>query len=267
MSKIEIFCVTNIQSNLLESLKINLAGVGKKKFPKRYLNTRIGKNIQKKEKNYSELTFHYWFWKNKLSSYDDETWIGFCQKRRFWLKEKKTIKTYNDLKKNILQKTPKSWRKYESVICKPINVYNPKTMKLLKRGWKNLIKDPSILYDHKKQSIKLHFDMHHGYGILDKAINVMNNKDKDAFRKYVNTKNKFNPHIMYISKKKILQKWFNDLFNWLYACEKIFGFKKLTGYDKQRLYAFLAERYASFWFKKNSKSISWHWGFYDFKDN
>ena len=57
MSKIEIFCVTNIQSNLLESLKINLAGVGKKKFPKRYLNTKIGKNIQKKRKELFRTNF------------------------------------------------------------------------------------------------------------------------------------------------------------------------------------------------------------------
>ena len=28
----------------------------------------------------------------------------------------------------------------------------------------------------KKQNIKLHFDMHHGYGILDKAINHLNKK-------------------------------------------------------------------------------------------
>ena len=28
------------------------------------------KNIQKKEKYYSELTFHFWFWKNKLKKYN-----------------------------------------------------------------------------------------------------------------------------------------------------------------------------------------------------
>ena len=53
---------------------------------------------------------------------------------------------------------------------------------------------------------------------------------------------------MVISKKKILNKWFKDLFNWLFNCEKIFGFKNLKGYDQQRLYAFLAERYLSYGF-------------------
>ena len=266
MSKIKIFCVTNVESNLLENLDLTLAGVGKKSFSKKYINIKNRQNIQKKERNYSELTFHYWFWKNKLSSYDNKTWIGFCQKRRFWLKKRTKIKTIEDLQKKILKKIPKQWMKYESVICKSIDVSNPKKMKILKRGWKNLVKDPSIFYDSSKQNIKLHFDMHHGHGVLDKAINELKGKEKKEFRKYVNENSKFNPNIMYISKKFFLQKWFKDLFNWLFKCEKIFGLKKLKGYDQARLYAYLAERYASFWFKKNTKTIQWHWTFFDTKN-
>ena len=47
-----------------------------------------------------------------------------------------------------------------------------------------------------------------------------------------------------------MNRWYEDLFEWLFECEKIFGFKSLQGYDTTRLYAFLAERYLSFWFKK-----------------
>ena len=264
MNKIQIFCVSDIESSLLEKLDLTLVGVGKKKFSKKYISIKNKKNIQKKEKNYSELTFHYWFWKNKLESYDNKTWIGFCQKRRFWLKKKVKIKSFKDLQKNILKRPPKKWNKYESIICKSINVDNLKKMKLLKRGWRNLIKDPSIFYDSKKQNIKLHFDMHHGYGVLDKAIELLNFNEKEEFRKYVN-KNSFNPNIMYISKKFFLLKWFKDLFKWLFKCEKIFGLRKLKGYDQKRLYAYLAERYASYWFKKNTKAIQWHWTFFDIK--
>ena len=53
---------------------------------------------------------------------------------------------------------------------------------------------------------------------------------------------------MYI-KKKLLDKWFKDLFSGYLINEKIFGFKNLAGYDQQRLYAYLAERYLPFWFK------------------
>ena len=107
--------------------------------------------------------------------------------------------------------------------------------------------------------------MHHGYGILDKAIDNLHKKDRKEFRLFVNKKNSFNPHIMFISKKKIIKLWFNDLFNWLFKCEKIFGFRTLKGYDQQRLYAYLAERYLSFWFKKYTKYLEWYWTFYEKK--
>ncbi len=62
-----------------------------------------------------------------------------------------------------------------------------KKIKLLKRGVRSIIKDPSILFNEKKQTLALHFDMHHGYGNLDKAINVMDEKDRLDFKNYVNT--------------------------------------------------------------------------------
>ena len=68
---------------------------------------------------------------------------------------------------------------------------------------------------------------------------------------------------MFISKSHIMNKWFEDLFAWLFECEKIFGFEVLKGYDTKRLYAYLAERYLSFWFKKYTKSLNWRWVFYE----
>ena len=260
-----IFCVTNSELKYLEQLPVKLVGVGKNIFSKKYISCLNGKNIQKKEKNYSELTFHYWFWKNRLKFYNTNSWIGFCQKRRFWIKSNKKIKSLKELKKNIITKAPKQWNKYESIICKPIRVDKTKKMKLIKRGLKNLIENPSIFFNEKKRSIKLHFDMHHGYGILEDSIRFLKTQDREEFREYVNNNRKFNPHIMFISKKHILNKWFIDLFDWLFKCEKFFGLSNLKGYDQERLYAYLAERYLSFWFKKYTKYLEWHWSFYDGK--
>ena len=120
-------------------------------------------------------------------------------------------------------------------------------------------------FNEKKQSIKLHFDMHHGYGVLEKSMKLLKKKDREEFYKFVTNNSKFNPHIMVISKKNILNKWFKDLFDWLFKCEKIFGLEKLKGYDQQRLYAYLAERYLSFWFKKNTNYLEWHWTFFEKK--
>ena len=38
--------------------------------------------------------------------------------------------------------------------------------------------------------------------------------------------------------------------------EEIFKNKELTGYDKIRIYGFLAERYMPYWFKKNFKTLN-----------
>ena len=263
MNKLQIYCVTNERLKYMEDSKLVLAGVGKKKFSKNYITCLRGKNIQHKERNYSELTFHYWFWKNQLKKCKSDTWIGFCQKRRFWLKNNTKIQNFKSLKENLILKPDKKWKKYNSIICKPVRVDNPKKMKIIKRGWRNLLKDPSVFYNSNKQTIKLHFDMHHGYDVLDKAISKLNNKDRSQFRKFVNDNTSFNPHIMFISKKKIINNWFNDLFIWLFKCEKIFGFSKLHGYDQERLYAYLAERYLSFWFRKYTKYLEWHWTFYE----
>ena len=51
----------------------------------------------------------------------------------------------------------------------------------------------------------------------------------------------------------MLFNYYDSLFPWLKRCEKIFGFKNLNGYGLQRIYAFLAERYLSYWFKKYAK--------------
>ena len=130
---------------------------------------------------------------------------------------------------------------------------------MIKRGMKTLIKNPSIFFDTSKQSIKFHFDMHHGYKNLEKAISVMNDKDRLEFLDYVENNVSYNPHIMVISKKGILDKWFSSLFEWLFKCENVHGFDKLKGYDTQRLYAFLGERYLSFWFKKYTTYKENHW--------
>ena len=66
-------------------------------------------------------------------------------------------------------------------------------------------------------------------------------------------------------KKNIINNWFNSLFPWLERCEKVFGFENLSGYDTQRLYAFLAERYLSFWFEKYTKNLEWPWILYEEK--
>ena len=53
-----------------------------------YIRCDIDDNIFYKEQYYSELTFHYWYWKNLLTSENQNEWIGFCQRRRYFVKDK-----------------------------------------------------------------------------------------------------------------------------------------------------------------------------------
>ena len=101
--------------------------------------------------------------------------------------------------------------------------------------------------------------MHHGYKNLEKATRLLDDNDKNDFFSYINKNTSYNPHIMCIARPEILDKWFSSLFPWLKRCEEEFGFDKLKGYDTLRLYAYLAERYLSFWFKKYTKYKEQPW--------
>jgi hypothetical protein len=264
--KLEIYCITNKRLRVVENTSYILAGVGLDDFPEQYLKSNTSDNIFYKEKHYSELTFQYWYWKNILNKNKND-WVGFCQKRRFWINKDSVGEKINteNFRKHILTEAPNEWSGIEAILCNPINVSNLKKMKILKRGFRSILKDPRILFDKRKRTINLHFDMYHGHGNLDKAIQVMNLEDRKEFSDFVKESTSYNPHIMFIAKPNIHQKWFGTLFPWLSRCEEIFGFEELNGYDTERLYAYLAERYLSFWFRKYTNYLNWPWAFYDYK--
>ena len=260
MPQIKFYCVTNKKVDFLKSDLFNFCWVGDGQPPKNYFTCNDKDNIFDREKFYSELTFHYWYWKNILPN-ETKKWVGFCQKRRFWIKSDTNEETISikNLNKFLLNEISNELKSYDSFICSPISVSGANKIKIIKRGWKNLIKDPTIILKPNKETISLHFDMHHGYKNLEKAIDLLDDENKNDFREYVNSRNFYNPHIMCIARPDILNKWFNNLFPWLKRCEEEFGFKNLKGYDTQRLYAYLAERYLSYWFKKYTKFKELPW--------
>ena len=116
-----------------------------------------------------------------------------------------------------------------------------------------MIKKPSFFFDKNKRNIQFHFDLMHGDGNLKRAINLLEEEDRTQFLNFVNSEVSFNPHNMFICKsKKTLFKYYDTVFPWLEKCEKEFGFN-LDGYGLKRIYGFLAERFMSYWFRKNTK--------------
>ena len=109
--------------------------------------------------------------------------------------------------------------------------------------------------------------MFHGNGILDKAISLLNNNDRDDFRNYVKTNTSYNQGNMFICRsKKIISSYYKVIFDWLEKCEEVFGFD-LKGYGNIRLYAFLAERFLPFWFNKYCKVLQWPILFHDLRED
>ena len=123
-----------------------------------------------------------------------------------------------------------------------------------------------MIFFRKKRSIKFYFDVFHGEGNLDLAIDLLEKENRDSFRDFVNSKTSFNPHNMFICKKKFLKNYYESVFPWLKKCENIFGFSKLQGYGMKRIYGFLAERYLSYWFQKYTNVMEYPIVFKDLSD-
>ena len=267
MKNLQMFCLTLEPDHLSFIKKLNYipVGLGEKNFSNEWLTDKYGKNISNKNKNYGEYTFHYWIWKNYLDKISSG-WVGFCQYRKFWSTRSDNLlpKNIGELKSLILTEVPKLYDEYDVILGDPYFINQLKIMKFLKHGFKIIAKNPTYLFDKNKRNIKFHFDLMHGYKNLDKAIELLDGDDRKDFNEFVNSKTYFNPQNMFICKsKKILKNYYSTLFPWLERCEKLFGFENLKGFGQIRIYTFLAERFMSYWFQKNTKYTTMPVFFYD----
>ena len=266
-----MFCLS-LEPNhykFIKDLGYTPVGLGDKNFDNNWFSDKSGINISKKNKYYGEYTYHYWIWKNYLDKLDNK-WLGFCQYRKFWsLKNYETESiNINSINTQVLKEIPKEFESYESILGEPMFVNQWKTMKFLKTGLKIFIKKPLLILNKKKRNINFHFDWAHGVNNLRNAISLLDEVNRNDFSKFVNSEVSFNPHNMVICKSKInLKKYYEDLFPWLEKCEKLFGFENLKGYGTTRIYGFLAERFMSYWFKKNTKHATMPIIFYDIRND
>ena len=256
MTNLSMFCLTLKPENekKITELKYIPVGLGTKKFPKIFLSDKSGINISEKNSYYGEYTFHYWIWKNYLKKIKTD-WVGFCQYRKFFVKKNINEKNlpFNTLSETAIKEIDESFSNYDCILGKQFSVENYKLIKIIKKHFIKFLLNPSILLSKKKRTIKFHFDLFHGEGNLDLAINLLDQKNKINFKEFVYTKTSFNPHNMFICKTKYLVEYYEIIFPWLEKCEKLFKDKRLEGYGMQRIYGFLAERFLSYWFLKNYK--------------
>ena len=261
-----MYCICLHEKNYETVKKLGYVpvGLGKEKFSSKWLRDNQGENISEKNPYYGEYSFHYWLWKNKIDQINDDTWIGFCAYRRFWLNNKKNI--FLQKRENFLSKIPEEWNDYNVILGQHFFVNKMKFSKMVKHGLRSLFDYPSAIFE-KNRNIKFHFNSFHGFGKLDRAIDLMNDEDKEGFRKFVEQNNSYNMGNMFIcNSKKIIKSYYNSLFPWLKRCENEFGFKSKS-YGETRIYGFLAERYLSYWFNKYNKPLVWPIIFFDINSN
>ena len=267
-----MYCITSDENDLtlIENLKYIPVGLGSSNFSDKWIRDNKGDNISYKNKWYGELTFHYYFWKNLLNKSTDNIWIGFCAYRDIWVNYEEYLKYKNDpinyqnnntnryqeINEIALKEPNDSWSNFEVILGDELYLNNMKVMKLIKYGKLSLLRNPKAIF-RSGRTIRWHFDMFHGNGLIDAAADLLNENEKEDFKNFINTNTSFNRGNMFICKsKKIMNEFYSSLFPWLEECEKKFGLN-LEGYGKTRLYAFLSERYIPYWFKKYTNYLVW----------
>jgi hypothetical protein len=267
--KMYCLCINNKDLKIIQNLDYIPVGLGADKFSNEWLTDKTLDNISHKNSFYGEYTFHYWFWKNLLPKIEENEWIGFCAYRDYWAKEKieileknkfinqERLEDLNQINNLVLKEIPESWHKYDTIIGEPLHLDYPlKISKILKHGIKSIIRNPNAIF-RKGRTIRFQFDMFHGNGVLDRAIDLLDIKERNDFKDFTRSSTSFNRGNMFVCKsRETIKKYYESIFPWLLECEKIFGFN-LTGYGKIRIYAFLAERYLSYWFSKYTNPLLW----------
>ncbi len=256
MENTSIFCLTldPRHVSLIEKLSYIPVGLGNKKFSDNCLSDKTNSNISSKNPYYGEYTFHYWIWKNHLENIKTK-WVGFCQYRKFFIKKELPDQelTFETLNSSVIKHVEDDREKFDCIMGNKFSVKNFKISKIVKNHLKSFLLNPSLIFKKDKRNLRFHFDLFHGKGNLDLAISLLDDNNREQFKKFMESQNSFNPHNMFICKTEIIKDYYEEVFPWLEKCEKLFGFDGSQDYGLRRIYGFLAERFLSYWFTKNYK--------------
>lgn len=229
--KLKIFCCSIKYYKIIDKLPKNIIplGLGSNHFPAHWFTEKFGESICELNKNYGEATGMYWVWKNYLKNLNQDDWIGFCQYRRLWLNhlyDKKQKKNNSSLYSNLLKSENNIFDNVETILLQPTYL--------------------------KNESVLDQFDKIYGKNILSNCANLLPDKDKDDFLKYLGN-NKLSICNMFITKPMIFEKYCLDMFDWINKVYDYCNKENLLHGRNIRLPIFMVERYSSFWFEKYSK--------------
>lgn len=205
------------------------------------IKDNVGINIANKNKNYAELSGHYWVWKNFLPKCDTD-YIGFCHYRRFL-----------DFNFNTTERFP-----FKPVLADDFKkIFNQYTQESVL----NVIGGFDIVLPYKYQidtTIYDQFLKYHPKSDLDTALKVLAElypdytEDAIAFMKA----DEFYSCLNFVMKKELVNQYMEWLFNILFALEKQTSWHNYTQYMQVRMPAFIAERFFNIWLNHNLRTRS-----------
>jgi hypothetical protein len=258
---------------------IQPVGHGKVLFPKNWLSTNVNDNINHKHFSYGELTSQYWIWKNYIKlNLDKDIYIGFSQYRRHWVKQEPIIKkiihnffTDRFIKIFIGRLASSRISGYNKRLVNLYNIFSYNSLNIpieLEELKKIILNDNDIDKIIKSNDVILPKAFYLGENIIKhfcglysldeecwkEIISFLPDELSTKFLNYETNQKIISGHNMYIAKPKVLNEYFNFLFNFLEKIENIYNkktSKKLI--DEPRFFCGLSERLADFWFKKYKK--------------
>ena len=155
MNNLSIFCLTlnPRHEEIIKKLSYIPVGLGNENFSKNCYTDKNGDNISDKNLFYGEYTFHYWIWKNYLKNLKTE-WVGFCQYRKFFVKEKSNEKniSFDQFKKILIDSENLNYEKYDCILGDKFSVENYKISKIFKNHLIEFIKNPKLIFNKKKKN-------------------------------------------------------------------------------------------------------------------
>ena len=103
----------------------------------------------------------------------------FLSYRKFFVKKnlKQNNLGFNDLNEILIHKIDNTDNNYDCILGNKFSVENFKISKIIKNHLVEFLKSPKLIFD-KKKSLKFHFDLFHGKGNLDSAIELLDEEIK-----------------------------------------------------------------------------------------
>lgn len=195
-----------------------------------------GINIASKNKNYGELTGHYWVWKNFLPE-TDAKYIGFCHYRRFF-----------DFNMHKMPNVP-----FMPILA---NDFKKVFDKYTEENILKCIDDYDIILTHKykfEEEILIQYMKYHPGNDITLALESIKDFCPEYYfhaLKFIASKEMY-ACLQIIMKKELMEEYMEWMFGFLNLLEERSDWSNYNKYMTVRMPAYIAERFFNVWLNYN----------------